>query len=72
MGKKEKGKITDLNFQDSPDSENTDNIEELSDINEIEKDSEYVKSDTFDVLSNEELDSDESVDSKTDDSKKEE
>jgi signal peptidase len=72
MGKKEKGKITDLKFQDSQDSENTDNIEELSDINEIKKDSEYVKSDTFDVLPNEESVSDESVDAKTDDSKKEE
>ncbi len=72
MGKKEKGKITDLKFQDSQDSENTDNIEELSGINEIEKDSEYVKSDTFDVLPNEESVSDESVDAKTDDSKKEE
>jgi len=72
MGKKKNEKITDLNFQDSPDSENTDIKEELSDINEIEKDSEYVKSDTFDVSSNEEPVSDESVDTKTDDSKKEE
>ena len=72
MGKKKERKITDLNFQDSLDSENTDIKEELSDINEIEKDSEYVKSDTFDVSSNEEPVSDESVDAKTDDSKKEE
>ena len=72
MGKKKERKITDLNFQDSLDSENTDIKEELSDINEIEKDSEYVKSDTFDVSSNEEPVSDESVDTKTDDSKKEE
>jgi signal peptidase len=72
MGKKKNEKITDLNFQDSPDSENTDIKEELSDINEIEKDSEYVKSDTFDVSSNEAPVSDESVDTKTDDSKKEE
>ena len=72
MGKKKNEKITDLNFQDSLDSENTDIKEELSDINEIEKDSEYVKSDTFDVSSNEEPVSDESVDTKTDDSKKEE
>ena len=72
MGKKKERKITDLNFQDSLDSENTDIKEELSDINEIEKDSEYVKSDTFDVSSNEAPVSDESVDTKTDDSKKEE
>ena len=72
MGKKKNEKITDLDFQDSLDSENTDIKEELSDINEIEKDSEYVKSDTFDVSSNEEPVSDESVDTKTDDSKKEE
>jgi len=72
MGKKKERKITDLDFQDSLDSENTDIKEELSDINEIEKDSEYVKSDTFDVSSNEEPVSDESVDAKTDDSKKEE
>ena len=72
MGKKKERKITDLDFQDSLDSENTDIKEELSDINEIEKDSEYVKSDTFDVSSNEEPVSDESVDTKTDDSKKEE
>jgi len=71
IGKKEKGKITDLNFQDSLDSENPDIKEELSDINEIEKDSEYVKSNTFDVSSNEEPVNDESVDVKTDDSKKE-
>ena len=51
---------------------NTDNIKELSDINEIKKDSEYVKSDTFDVLSNEKPVSDESVNEKTEDSKKEE
>jgi len=43
MGKKKKEKITDLNFQDSLDSENPDIKEELSDINEIEKDSEYSK-----------------------------
>ena len=72
MGKKKESKITDLNFQDSLDSENTDIKEELSDINEIEKDSEYVKSDSFDVSSNEEPVSDESVDVKTDNSKKEE
>ena len=72
MGKKKERKITDLDFQDSLDSENTDIKEELSDINEIEKDSEYVKSDTFDVSSNEAPVSDESVDTKTDDSKKEE
>ena len=72
MGKKKERKIKDLDFQDSLDSENTDIKEELSDINEIEKDSEYVKSDTFDVSSNEEPVSDESVDTKTDDSKKEE
>ena len=72
MGKKNKEKITDLDFKDSPDSENTDSIEELSDINEIDKDSEYVKSDAFDVSQNEEQVSDESVDKKTDDSKKEE
>ena len=72
MGKKKESKITDLNFQDSLDSENTDIKEELSDINGIEKDSEYVKSDTFDVSSNEEPVSDESVDVKTDNSKKEE
>jgi signal peptidase I len=72
MGKKKNEKITDLNFQDSLDSENTDIKEELSDINEIEKDSEYLKSDTFDISSNEEPVSDESVDVKTDDSKKEE
>ena len=72
MGKKKERKIKDLDFQDSLDSENTDIKEELSDINEIEKDSEYVKSDTFDVSSNEEPVSDESVDAKTDDSKKEE
>jgi len=72
MGKKNKEKTIDLNFKDSPDSENTDNIEELSDINEIEKDSEYVKSDAFDVSQNEEQVSDKSVDKKTDDSKKEE
>ena len=72
MGKKKKEKITDLNFQDSLESENPDIKEELSDINEIEKDSEYVKSDTFEVSSNEEPVNDESVDVKTDDSKKEE
>ena len=72
MGKKKESKITDLNFQDSLDSENTDIKEELSDINGIEKDSEYVKSDSFDVSSNEEPVSDESVDVKTDNSKKEE
>ena len=72
MGKKNKEKITDLDFKDSPDSENTDSIEELSDINEIDKDSEYVKSNAFDVSQNEEQVSDESVDKKTDDSKKEE
>ena len=72
MGKKKERKIKDLDFQDSLDSENTDIKEELSDINEIEKDSEYVKSDTFDVSSNEAPVSDESVDTKTDDSKKEE
>ena len=72
MGKKNKEKTIDLNFKDSPDSENTDNIEELSDINEIEKDSEYIKSDAFDVSQNEEQVSDKSVDKKTDDSKKEE
>jgi len=43
MGKKKKEKITDLNSQDSLDSENPDIKEELSDINEIEKDSEYSK-----------------------------
>ncbi len=43
MGKKKKEKITDLNFQDSLDSKNPDIKEELSDINEIEKDSEYSK-----------------------------
>ena len=43
MGKKKKEKITDLNSQDSLDSENPDVKEELSDINEIEKDSEYSK-----------------------------
>jgi len=69
MGKNEKGKITDLKFQDS---ENADNMEELSNINEIEKDSEYVKSDTFDIPSNEEPVNDESIDVKTEDSKKEE
>ncbi len=72
MGKKKKEEITDLNFQDSLESENPDIKEELSDINEIEKDSEYVKSDTFDVSSNKEPVNDESVDVKTDDSKKEE
>ena len=72
MGKKKKEEITDLNFQDSLESENLDIKEELSGINEIEKDSEYVKSDTFEVSSNEEPVNDESVDVKTDDSKKEE
>ena len=72
MGKKKKEKITDFDFQDSLESENPDIKEELSDINEIEKDSEYVKSDTFDLSSNEEPVNDESVDVKTDDSKKEE
>lgn len=72
MGKKKNEKITDLNFQDSLDSENPDIKEELSDINEIAEDSEYVKSDTFDVSSNEEPVSDEPDDVKTDDSKKEE
>jgi len=72
MGNKKKEKITDLNFQDSNESENPDIKKELSDINEIEKDSEYVKSDTFEVSSNEEPVNDESVDVKTDDSKKEE
>ena len=43
LGKKKREKITDLNFQDSLDSENPDIKEELSDINEIEKDSEYSK-----------------------------
>ncbi len=69
MGNKKKEKITNLNFQDS---ENPDIKEELSDINEIEKDSEYVKSDTFDLSSSEEPVNDESVDVKTDDTKKEE
>jgi len=72
MGKKKTEKSTDLNFQDSLESENPDIKEELSDINEIEKDSEYVKSDTFDLSSNEEPVNDESVDVKTDDTKKEE
>ena len=61
MGKKKKEKITDLNFQDSLDSENPDIKEELSDINEIEKDSEYSKHENNIDFIDEKNNSDESL-----------
>ena len=72
MTKKKKEKDSHLDLQDTQDSEDQDIAEELSDINEIEKDSEYLKSDTFDESNDEKLPNDESFGVDTDDLKKEE
>ncbi len=73
MAKKKKQK-SKLDLQDPFDSEDSETPEELSDINEIEKDSEYLKSDTESVddkVLDDKLD-EESVDSKTDESENKE
>ena len=64
LGKNKKEKDSHLDLQDPLDSENSDILEELSDINEIEKDSEYSKHENNTDITDEKVDSEET---KTDD-----
>jgi len=70
--KKKKEKET--TFSDPFDSENQDTIEELSDIDKIEKDSEYSEHVKSEITEDKKIDSDESTitDEKTSDKDKEE